>query len=90
MVLLCWSWIAKTTDERFEKADLGEFNNLVVQHCCVWRIEEDRKHLLFKDPDPSHHNLMLLLIDYHTDCSDPAKLAIAEENLEDAHAAFFR
>ena len=31
---------------------------------------------------------MLLLLDYHTDCSDPAQLANAQENLEAVNDAF--
>ena len=88
MVLLCWSLIGWGTEERYEKADLTDFHELVAQHACVWKIEEDLKHLLWSRPNPSTRDLMLLLLDYHTDCSDPAQLAIAKAHLEEVNDAF--
>ena len=88
MVLLCWSIIASDIETRVSKADLREFIRLVSAHLCVWRIELDTERLMFDDPNPENQHLVLELIDYHTDCTDPAELEVAQNNLEEVYDAF--
>ena len=48
----------------------------------------DTKRMMFDDPNPLNQHLVLYLIDYHTDCTDPAEVEAAQNNLEEVHDAF--
>jgi hypothetical protein len=88
MVLLGWSLIACDIEERYNKADLTQFLELVSYHGCVWRIEEDVDCLFCNWPNPQEPHLVLILLDYEADGTDPVKLEETKINLWDVHLAF--